>query len=191
MTWSKMGEFAPSAVAPAPAEQAEPFALDPEGVKRVESYLRMIQGVYNLRPLNQEGVLAWVSVLGDCEPRLLGYVVRDWLKEENRAPKPSDLLREYQRRKRNQRQSHLAPAYLGGEEAYACPYCKDKKLLLIQSGGRDLYGEVEYGCSCRCDPGSGNLRRFLSDPTFEFDGGGVYGVFRRKRGWIGEEEGGK
>ena len=159
-------------------------ALLPLGAaNKVRKWLQMLEAVYATSPVSPEGVLAWTKILGRCDEALMDDIVMDWVRNEDRHPKPAQLLRKYETaaavlRKRQQEQKYAE----NGETLFKCPYCRDTKYILAEVN--DEYGTRAYPCGCSRH--GGNLAKALEDPAYEFDWD--YGIFRLVNRWIGEEK---
>lgn len=162
--------------------------FDEKAIDKVKAWHQVIEGVYNVRALPPAGVIAWVSVLHDCQQATMDAVIRDWVRENSIAPKPADLLREYRLVRDSQAQQQKEDAHrdirfdADGERIYNCPYCRDTGFFMQYYGvdASDTYHSRAYVCSC--DQRSGILSEALNDMRWKFDFSA--GGFVRRRAWV-------
>lgn len=158
------------------APEPIPQQVEPGKLEKVACWHDMLKQVYNMRELNEGGVIVWASVLGDCDNKTMLRVIKDWIKQEEKAPKPSNLLHAYKLIEKPKKAKHK---YIAGEEVVACPYCKDTGYIIIIPS--DKY-ETAIPCNCSDTDVTGNLYKALHDPEYRWQDGKF--VFR---GWVGDD----
>ncbi len=144
-----------------------PFDISADDVDKVMAWHKIIEGVYNCKPLPTEGVVAWVATLGHCKKPIMDQVVAHWIREERLAPKPSDLLGLYREFFSTHASEHkLNKLY---DDDNPCPYCLNCGWVRIYytSDPTDTYNSGVVGCSC--DKNTGWIQKFLQDDKYEWN----------------------
>lgn len=160
---------------------ADKTQLPSGAANKVRKWLHMLEAVYGNQPITPDGILAWTRLLCKCDERIMDDVVMDWLRNEERHPKPAQLLSKYEAAMDAQRKKTFEKKYdENGNSLYKCPFCRDTKFIIAEVRGS--YGTVAYPCGCNRQ--GGNLAKALEDPAYEFDWD--YGVFRLVNRWIGD-----
>lgn len=129
-------------------------------VDKVTNWHKVLEGVYNVRPLPPAGLIAWVNTLGHCDNQIMGQIIKGWVAEEPQAPKPADLTRLYRQYRDNMRsEESRRRKELGIDED--CPYCYGTKWIRLYRGKEE--GVVP--CSCQQ---TGYLKILLTDGKWEW-----------------------
>lgn len=180
----KVSGIIPQAMTYAPQEQPRDEAM----VDKILAWHRILEGVYNVRPLPDPGLIAWVSALQYCKQSIMDQAIREWINEHNTAPKPADLLSAYyaiidkQEWAQKCREHENIRLDADGKVLYKCPYCRDIGYFAQFCGGiSDTYNTKMYRCSC--NKNEGNLAKALADARWEFDFNA--GGFVRRKTWVG------
>lgn len=125
-------------------------------------------------PLDEIGLYAWVSVLGQCNKGYLGEALKYWITAEPKAPKPADLIRVYKDQRTEaakEVKNKATRETLIGEVVYKCPYCRDTGWMFIDRGnGYDTVSD----CLCQRSNAESDLASIKRN-GWEFD--------YKKRAW--------
>jgi hypothetical protein len=168
-----------------PSKQEKRKSYTPADVDKVKNWHKILRQVYPMRELDEYGYTVWTSVIGHCDNKTMLGVIKDWIVNNDKAPKPSNLLTEYKYITKPV-QKIRGPQIVNGEEVYNCKYCHDFGYFRAYDGDVEKHGrmadQVMYPCSC--SPHEGNLYKALHDDMWfwsdEFFG------FIKKTGWVGD-----
>lgn len=164
----------------APAAPEQP-TINAETLQNVANWHNTLRQIYAMKELNEAGVMAWAGVLGECDNKIMLSVIKDWIKYEDKAPKPANLLAAYRSKTGQNRQRKKTQKFIAGEETYACKYCHDTGYFRKF----DYDGtEVMYPCRCDSRDLSGNLYKALHSEWFVWDD--ERHGFIPRREWVGD-----
>jgi hypothetical protein len=62
----------------------------PEDVDKVKGWYKVLRQIYPMRELDDAGFIIWTSILGHCDNKIMLGIIRDWISNNDKAPKPFD-----------------------------------------------------------------------------------------------------
>jgi hypothetical protein len=161
--------------------------ISPGSIANVKEWHRKLRQVYAMRELDETGFAMWAAIIGHCDDDIMQRIIKDWIANNDKAPKPSNLLAEYKYITKPS-QTSRGPQIINGEEVYNCRYCHDFGYFRAYDGDVKAHGrladQVMYPCGCSTKDISSNLFKALHDDMWYWSDE-LFG-FVRKIEWIGD-----